>query len=41
MPPVTEVPKGDTAMEEPKRNSLAKAHDIIAEIVRNMLEGSE
>jgi hypothetical protein len=28
-------------MEELRRNSLAKAHDIIAEIVRNMLEGSE
>src|SRR5687768_3357780 len=28
-------------MEELKRSSLARAHDIIAEIVRNMLEGSE
>ena len=38
---MTEVSKGDTAMEEKKRNSLAKGQDIITEIVRNMLEGIE
>jgi hypothetical protein len=41
MPPVTEGSKGDIAMEEKKRDSLVKGQDIIAEIVRNMLEGLE